>query len=170
MSVRLRLRRMGKKKQPFYRIVVIDSRKARDGRYIENVGTYNPMTNPAQVNVEEDRVLYWLGKGASPSDTVKSFFRKKGIMLKWHLMQSGMDEIAIQGEVKKWEDQQVESGKKKEALIEQEKREKKKTVEVEKPKEAAVEEAVETTGSTEVPPVAEAGDSKAEVSTETGDV
>ncbi|MFQ5677697.1 MAG: 30S ribosomal protein S16, partial [bacterium] len=82
MSVRLRLRRMGKKKQPFYRIVAIDSRAARNGRYIENLGTYNPLTQPADISIKEDRALYWLGKGAIPSYTVKSFLRKKGLLLK----------------------------------------------------------------------------------------
>lgn len=123
MAVRLRLRRMGKKKQPFYRIVAIDSRTARDGRYIENLGTYNPLTEPVQIEVKEDRALYWLQQGAIPSDTVKSFLRRKGILLKWHLIKRGMEDTAIDEEFKQWEVLQLERQKRLEALAEQKKRE-----------------------------------------------
>lgn len=126
MSVKLRLRRMGKKKQPFYRIVAIDSRTARDGRYIENLGTYDPLKNPAEITVQEDRALYWLGQGAQPSDTVKSFLKRKGILLKWHLMKRGVDDAAIEEGMKKWEVLQLERQKRLEALSEQRKREVKK--------------------------------------------
>ncbi|MCH8982340.1 30S ribosomal protein S16, partial [candidate division KSB1 bacterium] len=125
MSVRLRLRRMGKKKQPFYRIVVIDSRAARDGRYIEKLGTYNPLTQPVDIKIEEDRALYWLGQGAIPSFTVKSFLKKKGVLLKWHLLKKGVDEATIEEELKKWQVLQLEKEKRMEALTEQKKREKK---------------------------------------------
>ena len=125
MSVRLRLRRMGKKKQPFYRIVAIDSRAARDGRYIEKLGTYNPLTQPMDIKIEEDRALYWLGQGAIPSFTVKSFLKKKGVLLKWHLLKKGADEATIEEELKKWEVLQLEKEKRIEALKEQKKREKK---------------------------------------------
>ncbi len=123
MSVRLRLRRMGKKKQPFYRIVAIDSRAARDARYLENLGTYNPIKDPVEISVKEDRVLYWLGQGAIPSDTVRSFFKKKGIMLRWHLMKQGADDAIIEEELKKWEVLQMERQKRLDALEEQQKRE-----------------------------------------------
>jgi len=121
LSVRLRLRRMGKKKQPFYRIVAIDSRAARDGRYIEKLGTYNPLTQPVDIKIEEDRALYWLGKGAIPSFTVKSFLKKKGVLLKWHLLKKGVDEATIEEELKKWEVLQLEKEKRMEALKEQKK-------------------------------------------------
>lgn len=83
MSVKIRLKRMGSKKNPFYRIVVADSRSPRDGRFIAQVGTYNPLTEPAQVNLEED-ILGWLNNGAQPSDTVKNILSKAGIMKKYH--------------------------------------------------------------------------------------
>jgi len=75
----IRLSRVGKKKQPFYRVVVIDKRKARDGRFVEIVGTYNPLKNPPDVQLDADRVKHWLGHGAQPSDTVRSFIRKQKI-------------------------------------------------------------------------------------------
>lgn len=76
MAVRLRLTRMGAKKRPFYRVIVTDSRKRRDGYYLENLGTYDPMTNPAGVKLDLARVDYWLGVGAQPSDTVRDLIAK----------------------------------------------------------------------------------------------
>ncbi len=84
MAVKIRLKRMGTKKKPFYRIVVADSRSPRDGRFIETVGTYNPLTEPATVEVKEEAVLEWLLKGAQPSDTVRNILSKQGIMEKLH--------------------------------------------------------------------------------------
>ena len=78
--VKIRLRRMGKKKSPFYRIVVADSRSPRDGRFIEEVGYYNPMTNPAEIKVNEEKVQEWLKNGAQPTETVKSILTKTGII------------------------------------------------------------------------------------------
>ena len=83
MAVKIRLNRMGAKKNPFYRIVVADSRAPRDGRFIEVVGNYDPSQNPAVVNVDEEKVLDWMGKGAQPTDTVKNLFSKKGLMAKF---------------------------------------------------------------------------------------
>ena len=83
MAVKIRLNRMGAKKNPFYRIVVADSRAPRDGRFIEVLGNYDPSQNPAVVNVDEDKVLDWMGKGAQPTDTVKNLFSKKGLMAKF---------------------------------------------------------------------------------------
>lgn len=82
MAVKLRLKRMGSKKQPFYRIVAADSRKPRDGRFIEIIGNYNPLTSPAEVNIDEEKALKWLSNGAQPSDTVRSLLSKQGIMKK----------------------------------------------------------------------------------------
>ena len=76
MAVRIRLSRFGKKKAPFYRLVVADSRSPRDGRFIEQIGTYDPMTEPAAVTVNEERTLYWLGVGAQPSDTARDLLKK----------------------------------------------------------------------------------------------
>ena len=84
MSVKIRLKRMGAKKTPFYRIVVADSRSPRDGRQIETVGTYNPLTKPAEVKIDEAKVLEWMQNGAKPSDTVRNLFSEQGIMEKFH--------------------------------------------------------------------------------------
>jgi small subunit ribosomal protein S16 len=82
MAVRIRLARHGKKKAPFYRLVVADSRSPRDGRFIELLGTYNPMTDPAEVKVNEERARYWLSVGATPSDTARALLRKAGALEK----------------------------------------------------------------------------------------
>ncbi|MDD2203143.1 MAG: 30S ribosomal protein S16 [Bacilli bacterium] len=84
MAVKLRLRRMGAKKRPFYRIVAADSRSPRDGRFIEIVGTYNPLTEPAEVNIDEEKAIKWLNDGAKPSDTVRDLFSKSGILTKFY--------------------------------------------------------------------------------------
>ena len=76
--VKIRLRRMGAKKNPFYRIVVADSRSPRDGRCIEEIGYYDPMTQPAEIKVDNDRAKYWLGVGAQPTDTVRILLKKSG--------------------------------------------------------------------------------------------
>jgi small subunit ribosomal protein S16 len=80
MAVKLRLTRMGSKKAPFYRIVATDSRKARDGQYIEQIGYYNPITNPAEVKIDAEIANKWLACGAQPTDTVRALFVKQGIM------------------------------------------------------------------------------------------
>ncbi|GBD62125.1 30S ribosomal protein S16 [Tetragenococcus halophilus subsp. halophilus] len=84
LAVKIRLKRMGDNKRPTYRIVVADSRSPRDGRFIETVGTYNPLREPSEVKIEEDAVLNWLAKGAQPSDTVRNILSKEGIMKKHH--------------------------------------------------------------------------------------
>lgn len=84
MAVKIRLKRMGAKKNPYYRVVVADSRSPRDGRFIEEIGTYNPLTSPAQVQINEDRALYWLQVGAQPSDTARSLLSKAGVMKMYH--------------------------------------------------------------------------------------
>ena len=83
MAVKLRLKRMGAKKAPYYRIVAADSRYPRDGRFIELIGTYDPTKNPAVVTVNEEAALKWLNEGAQPSDTVRNILSKKGIMAKF---------------------------------------------------------------------------------------
>ncbi len=80
MAVKIRLRRMGAKKSPFYRIVVADSRYPRDGRFIEEVGYYNPMTDPADLKIEGDKVKQWIANGAQPTDTVKALLKKNGVL------------------------------------------------------------------------------------------
>lgn len=83
MAVKLRLTRMGSTKRPFYRIVATDSRTKRDGEYIELIGTYNPLTSPADVKINEEVALKWLNNGAIPSDTVKNLLKEAGIMKKF---------------------------------------------------------------------------------------
>ena len=78
--VAMRLTRIGSKKRPFYRIVVIEKRKARNGRFLEVLGQYNPLANPAQINLNSERAQYWLSKGAEPSETVRSILRKREIV------------------------------------------------------------------------------------------
>ena len=83
MAVKLRLKRMGAKKKPFYRIVAADSRSPRDGRFIEMVGTYNPLVTPAETKIDEELVIKWLKNGATPTDTVRNILSKNGIMAKY---------------------------------------------------------------------------------------
>ena len=83
MAVKLRLKRMGSKKKPFYRIVAADSRTKRDGIVIDEVGTYNPLLNPAETKIDEEIAMKWLRNGATPTDTVKNIFSKAGIMTKF---------------------------------------------------------------------------------------
>lgn len=89
MAVKIRLNRMGAKKRPFYRIVVADSRAPRDGRFIEILGNYDSTKDPAVVNVDEEKVLDWMQKGAQPTDTVRSLLRKQGIMAKFDAIKRG---------------------------------------------------------------------------------
>lgn len=84
MAVKLRLKRMGSKKSPFYRIVAADSRSPRDGRIIESIGFYNPTTNPAEVRIDNELAMKWLNNGAQPSDTVRNLLSKEGLMKRLH--------------------------------------------------------------------------------------
>jgi len=79
MAVKMRLRREGKRKQPFYRVVVADSRSPRDGRFIEDIGYYHPLREPSEIKIDRDRALYWLGEGVQPSDAVRQLLRVTGI-------------------------------------------------------------------------------------------
>lgn len=85
MSVKIRLQRKGRKKKPFYHIVVADSRSPRDGRFIEKIGTYNPLTKPATIEVDRDRAYEWVMQGAQPTDTVRAILRFKGVYYRKHL-------------------------------------------------------------------------------------
>lgn len=102
MAVHLRLLRMGKKKQPFYRIVASDSRAARDGKFLEVVGTYNPITKPAKVQLHEEKVTKWIDQGALPSDTVRSLLTQVGFVEKYEKAKKGEDvsDIAIRDTIK----------------------------------------------------------------------
>ncbi len=161
---------MGKKKKPFYRIVAADSRAARDGRFIENVGTYDPVAQPHKVECKEDRVFYWLSNGAQPTDTVKSLLRGKGLWLKWTLTKQGADEAKIASEMEAWEKTQVEKAQRAEDKVsksESEKIAKKAAEEAEakKAEEAEVEaakKAEEEKVAAEATPEEEATEEKAE--------
>ncbi|MDI9485781.1 MAG: 30S ribosomal protein S16 [Bacillota bacterium] len=83
MAVKIRLKRMGAKKRPFYRLVVADSRAARDGAFIDTLGIYNPIAEPAELKIDEEKALDWLQKGAQPSDTAKALLKKTGVMEKF---------------------------------------------------------------------------------------
>ena len=89
MAVKIRLKRMGAKKAPFYRVIVADSRSPRDGRFIDTIGTYNPLTTPAEIKLNEESPIKWLNNGAIPTDTVKNLFSKAGIMEKYHNLKQG---------------------------------------------------------------------------------
>lgn len=115
MAVRLRLRRMGRKKRPFYRIVAADQRSPRDGRFIEVLGIYDPLQNPHKVEVNEERITYWLDQGAQPSDTVRSLLSQRGIMYRRELTQKGVEPEKISEEMKKWEVLQIEKNKRRAA-------------------------------------------------------
>ena len=91
MAVHLRLRRMGAKKRAFYRIVAIDSRRARGGSYLENLGTYNPITKPAEIKVSEEGLTRWLDQGAIPTDTVRSLLTQIGYTVKYEKIKKGED-------------------------------------------------------------------------------
>ena len=102
MAVKLRLKRMGKKKQPIYKVVAADSRSPRDGKFIEAIGLYNPITEPATVEIKETRAMYWLNVGAQPTLTVKNLLSQKGILLKRQLIKKGLKEEEIAAKLEEW--------------------------------------------------------------------
>ncbi|MBI3110167.1 MAG: 30S ribosomal protein S16 [Ignavibacteriales bacterium] len=106
--VKLRLRREGKKKHPIYKVVAADIRSPRNGRFIETVGQYNPNLNPIALTLKEERIIDWLRKGAQPTDTVRSLFRRSGLWLRWTLTKNGVDEAKKQSILERWQMQQVE--------------------------------------------------------------
>ena len=101
MAVKLRLRRMGKKKQPIYKVVAADARSPRDGKFLEAVGIYNPLTNPHTIDLKEDRINYWLDNGAQPTDTVNSLLKQTGINLKRDIAKRKLPEEKAEASVKK---------------------------------------------------------------------
>ena len=106
MAVRIRLKRMGRKKRPFYRLVAIDSKKRRDGLEVERLGWYNPVEKDFSYNMNEERVLYWLSQGAQPSDTVSGLFRRSGLSYKWDLIKKGIENDKVEDLLSKWKDRQ----------------------------------------------------------------
>ncbi len=102
MSATIRLTRMGRKKHPFYRLVVLDSRERRDGDYIDKLGHYNPFVEPREVKIDHDRAIEWLEKGAGMSDTARSLLRNEGILYRWHLRKSGLPVAEIESKVEEY--------------------------------------------------------------------
>jgi small subunit ribosomal protein S16 len=107
----LRLRRIGKKKMPMYHMVAADSRSARSGKFLEIVGRYEPLENPALISVKEPRLFYWLKNGALPTDTVRSLLQRSGHWLKWTMTKQGVEEAKIVTEMEKWQMAQEEKRK-----------------------------------------------------------
>ena len=103
MATKIRLKRIGRRNRPFYRMVVMDSRKRRDGAAIEQLGWYNPIDTDHSYDLDQDRILHWLGEGAEPTDAAKKLLRGAGISHRWHLMKQGLNESDIEKEMKKWE-------------------------------------------------------------------
>jgi small subunit ribosomal protein S16 len=96
LAVTIRLRRMGAKKRPIYRFVAIDSRRAREGRFVDMLGHYNPIVRPATISIDEEKVFHWLKEGATPSETVNSLFSQTGINEKWELLKQGKDASGVE--------------------------------------------------------------------------
>jgi len=102
LATKIRLKRIGRRNRPFYRLVIMDARNRRDGAAIEEVGWYNPTAKDEMYSLKEDRILYWLEEGAQPTDTAHDILRTAGLAHKWHLMKQGLDETAVEKEMKKW--------------------------------------------------------------------
>ena len=113
MATKIRLQRHGRKGYAFYQIVIADSRAPRDGKFIERVGSYNPNTNPATVDLNFERALYWLQVGAQPSDTVRNILSREGVCLKKHLLEGvkkgAFDEAAAEAKFQAWKEAKVAS-------------------------------------------------------------
>ncbi len=127
-----------------YRIVAVDSRSRRDGKYLEKVGLYNPLPDPVELEIDKEKAMKWLNRGAIPSDTVKSFLQRKGIMFEWDLRKRGYDDEKIDEELKKWEIMQLERQKRLEAQAAMKIRQENKKEDIaeeaaEEPEEAVVE-------------------------------
>ncbi|HTO93096.1 MAG TPA: 30S ribosomal protein S16 [Bacteroidota bacterium] len=115
MAVRLRLRRIGKKKMPVYQIVAADSRAARNGKFLEIIGRYEPRQNPMLISADEPRVMHWLKNGALPTDTVRSLLQRNGLWIKWTLTKQGADAAKIAAEFEKFQMAQAEKRQRDEA-------------------------------------------------------
>ncbi|MDP7565891.1 MAG: 30S ribosomal protein S16, partial [Candidatus Marinimicrobia bacterium] len=102
MATKIRLKRIGRRNRPFYRVVVMDSRNRRDGAAIEELGWFNPIEANKSYKLEEDRFLHWLKEGAQPSEAAHGLMKRSGLAHRWHLTQQGLDEKTIEKEMKKW--------------------------------------------------------------------
>ena len=110
MSVSLRLRRMGRKQHPIFGLVAADSRAPRDGRFIEDLGRYEPVSEPAIVKIDAARVIYWLSQGAQPSHTVHNLLQREGILYRWSLERKGESEEAIEAALTEFKERQAAKG------------------------------------------------------------
>ena len=108
MSVKLRFRRMGRKQHPVFGLVATDARSPRDGRFIEDLGRYEPIAEPARVKFNADRILYWLGQGAQPSDTVRNLLQKEGILMRWSMTRAGASAEEIETAVEEFKARRAE--------------------------------------------------------------
>jgi len=99
LAVKIRLKKMGSKKRPFYRLVAADSRSPRDGRFLETLGYYNPMIEPAEINIDEDKVYKWLGNGAKPTVNAANLLRSEGILERWELVRTGMSVAEVNARI-----------------------------------------------------------------------
>lgn len=136
MAVKIRLTRRGRKGYAYYHIVVADSRAPRDGRIIEKIGSYNPNTNPATIDLEFEKALKWLGNGAQPTDTVRSILSNEGVLLKKHLLEGvkkgAFDEAEAEKRFNKWiEEKEAKASDKKESLAKKEEQDFKAKIEAE---------------------------------------
>ena len=102
MATKIRLKRIGRRNRPFYRLVVMDSRKKRDGAAIEELGWFNPIEADKSYSLNEDRILHWMKLGAQTSEAAHGLMKRSGLAHRWHLTQQGLDENAIEKEMKKW--------------------------------------------------------------------
>lgn len=102
MATTIRLTRMGRKKRPFYRMVVLDSRKRRDGAYLANLGYYNPFVDPHEVDIHHGDIISWLGKGATMSGTARSLLRAEGVLYRWSLIKAGLGADEVDAKVDEW--------------------------------------------------------------------
>jgi small subunit ribosomal protein S16 len=136
MSVKIRLARHGRKNYAYYHIVVADSRAPRDGRYIERIGSYNPNTNPATIDINIDKALTWLNNGAQPTDTARAILSYKGVLMKKHLLlgvkKGAFDEAEAERRYQKWqEEKEAKIRAKREQLIDNKAKAQKERIEVE---------------------------------------
>ena len=102
MATTIRLTRMGRKKRPFYRLVVMDSRKRRDGAYLANLGFYNPFTDPHEINIHADEIIEWMSKGATVSETARSLLKNEGVLYKYSLLKQDLDATEIEARMNEW--------------------------------------------------------------------
>lgn len=156
MSVKLRMTRMGRKKRPYYRIVATDSRTRRDGKYIEKIGSYDPLAESEQVQIDKELALKWLKNGATPSNTVRNFLRNEGILFELDLWKRGLSPEEIELEYKKWDVVKQERQKKAEAMAEMKRREEEKKAEEEAKAKAKAEAEAKAKAEAEAVAAAEA--------------